>query len=402
MPTPDRSSFYSELERQLDQARASGLYKTERVLLSRQGPEVMGDDGVLRINLCSNNYLGLSGDDELVEAGIETLKAFGYGMSSVRFICGTQSIHKTLEKRLAGFVGTEDAILYAAAFDANGGLFECLLDDCDAVVSDELNHASIIDGIRLCRAQRFRYAHDDMADLEAKLRDAASCRYRIIATDGVFSMDGTIARLDAICDLADRHDALVMVDDSHATGFMGRTGRGTHEHHGVMERVDIVTGTLGKALGGAMGGFTAGRKTLVDMLRQRSRPYLFSNSLAPVIVGTSLHVLDRLTGSTSLRDRLFDNAAYVRGALGKMGYTLKPGTHPIIPVMVFDAPLAQQLADSLYRSGVLVSGFFHPVVPLGQARVRVQVSAAHTRAQLDRSMEAFAAAGRALGILRAG
>ncbi len=402
MPTPDRSSFYSELERQLDQARASGLYKTERVLLSRQGPEVMGDDGVLRINLCSNNYLGLSGDDELVEAGIETLKAFGYGMSSVRFICGTQSIHKTLEKRLAGFVGTEDAILYAAAFDANGGLFECLLDDCDAVVSDELNHASIIDGIRLCRAQRFRYAHDDMADLEAKLRDAASCRYRIIATDGVFSMDGTIARLDAICDLADRHDALVMVDDSHATGFMGRTGRGTHEHHGVMERVDIVTGTLGKALGGAMGGFTAGRKTLVDMLRQRSRPYLFSNSLAPVIVGTSLHVLDRLTGSTSLRDRLFDNAVHVRGALAKMGYTLKPGTHPIIPVMVFDAPLAQQLADSLYRSGVLVSGFFHPVVPLGQARVRVQVSAAHTRAQLDRSMEAFAAAGRALGILRAG
>ena len=402
MATPDRSSFYCELERQLDLARASGLYKTERVLLSRQGPEVMGDDGVLRINLCSNNYLGLSGDDELVEAGIETLKPFGYGMSSVRFICGTQSIHKTLEKRLAEFVGTEDAILYAAAFDANGGLFECLLGDRDAVVSDELNHASIIDGIRLCRAQRFRYAHDDMADLEAKLRDAASCRYRIIATDGVFSMDGTIARLDAICDLADRHDALVMVDDSHATGFMGRTGRGTHEHHGVMERIDIVTGTLGKALGGAMGGFTAGRKALVDMLRQRSRPYLFSNSLAPVIVGTSLHVLDRLTGSTALRDRLFDNAAHVRGALAKMGYTLKPGTHPIIPVMVFDAPLAQQLADSLYRSGVLVTGFFHPVVPLGQARVRVQVSAAHTRGQLDRSMDAFAAAGRALGILRAG
>ncbi|MDE2359028.1 MAG: glycine C-acetyltransferase [Betaproteobacteria bacterium] len=402
MPTRDRSSFYAELERQLDQARASGLYKTERVLLSRQGPEVMGDDGVLRINLCSNNYLGLSGDDELVEAGIETLKAFGYGMSSVRFICGTQSIHRALEKRLAEFLGTEDAILYAAAFDANGGLFECLLDDRDAIVSDELNHASIIDGIRLCRAQRFRYAHDDMADLEAKLRDAASCRFRIIATDGVFSMDGTIARLDAICDLADRHDALVMIDDSHATGFMGRTGRGTHEHHGVMERVDIVTGTLGKALGGAMGGFTAGRKTLIDMLRQRSRPYLFSNSLAPVIVGTSLHVLDRLTASSSLRDRLFDNAVHVRAALAKMGYTLKPGTHPIIPVMVFDAPLAQQLADSLYRSGVLVTGFFHPVVPLGQARVRVQVSAAHTRGQLDRSMEAFAAAGRALGILQAG
>ena len=402
MPTAVRSSFYSELERQLDRARASGLYKTERVLLSRQGPEVMGDDGVLRINLCSNNYLGLSGDDELVEAGIETLKAFGYGMSSVRFICGTQSIHKALEKRLAEFVGTEDAILYAAAFDANGGLFECLLDDSDAVVSDALNHASIIDGIRLCGAQRFRYAHDDMADLEAKLRAAASCRYRLIATDGVFSMDGTIARLDAICDLADRHDALVMVDDSHATGFMGRTGRGTHEHRGVMERIDIVTGTLGKALGGAMGGFTAGRKVLVDMLRQRSRPYLFSNSLPPVIVGTSLHVLDRLTGSTALRDRLFDNAAQVRGALARMGYTLKPGTHPIIPVMVFEAPLAQQLAESLYRSGVLVSGFFHPVVPLGQARVRVQVSAAHTRPQLDRAMEAFASAGRSLGILRSG
>ncbi|HMA30227.1 MAG TPA: glycine C-acetyltransferase [Casimicrobiaceae bacterium] len=402
MPASDRTAFYADLGQRLEQMRASGLYKTERVLVSRQGPEVMGDDGVVRINLCSNNYLGLSGDDDLVEAGIETLKAFGYGLSSVRFICGTQSIHKALESRLAAFVGTEDAILYAAAFDANGGLFECLLDDGDAVISDELNHASIIDGIRLCRAQRFRYAHDDMADLGAKLEAAASCRYRIIATDGVFSMDGTIARLDAICDLADRHGALVMVDDSHATGFMGRTGRGTHEHHGVMARVDIVTGTLGKALGGAMGGFTAGRKAMVDVLRQRSRPYLFSNSLAPVIVGTSLHVLDRLTASTALRDRLFDNAARVRAALARMGYTLKPGTHPIIPVMVFEAPLAQQLADSLYRSGVLVSGFFHPVVPLGQARVRVQVSAAHTGLQLDRAMEAFAAAGRELGILRPG
>ena len=402
MPASDRTAFYTDLARRLDRTRAEGLYKTERILVSRQGPEVTGDDGVARINLCSNNYLGLSGDDALVAQGIETLKRFGYGLSSVRFICGTQSIHKELEARLAGFVGTEDAILYAAAFDANGGLFECLLDESDAVISDALNHASIIDGIRLCRAQRFRYAHDDMADLEAKLEAAASCRYRIIATDGVFSMDGTIARLDAICYLADRHGALVMVDDSHATGFMGRTGRGTHEHHGVMERVDIVTGTLGKALGGAMGGFTAGRKEMVELLRQRSRPYLFSNSLAPVIVGTSLYVLDRLTASTALRDRLFENAAHVRGALADMGYALKSGTHPIIPVMVFDAPLAQRLAEALYRSGVLVTGFFYPVVPLGQARVRVQVSAAHTRAQLDRAMEAFAAAGRELGILRAG
>ena len=402
MPASDRTAFYTDLGRRLDRTRAEGLYKTERILVSRQGPEVTGDDGVTRINLCSNNYLGLSGDDALVAQGIETLKRFGYGLSSVRFIFGTQSIHKELEARLAGFVGTEDAILYAAAFDANGGLFECLLDESDAVISDALNHASIIDGIRLCRAQRFRYAHDDMADLEAKLAAAASCRYRIIATDGVFSMDGTIARLDEICDLADRHGALVMVDDSHATGFMGRTGRGTHEHHGVMGRVDIVTGTLGKALGGAMGGFTAGRKEMVELLRQRSRPYLFSNSLAPVIVGTSLYVLDRLTASTALRDRLFENAAHVRSALADMGYALKPGTHPIIPVMVFDAPLAQRLAETLYRSGVLVTGFFYPVVALGQARVRVQVSAAHTRAQLDRAMEAFAAAGRELGILRPG
>ncbi|MGE5089796.1 MAG: glycine C-acetyltransferase [Candidatus Levyibacteriota bacterium] len=402
MPAGDRSDFYADLAKRLDRTRAEGLYKTERILVSRQGPEVTGDDGVTRINLCSNNYLGLSGDDALVAQGISTLERFGYGLSSVRFICGTQSIHKELEARLAAFVGTEDAILYAAAFDANGGLFECLLDEADAVISDELNHASIIDGIRLCRAKRFRYAHDDMADLEAKLEAAVSCRYRIIATDGVFSMDGTIARLDAICDLADRHGALVMVDDSHATGFMGATGRGTHEHHGVMGRIDIVTGTLGKALGGAMGGFTAGRRELVELLRQRSRPYLFSNSLAPVIVGTSLYVLDRLAASTALRDRLFENAARVRRALTDMGYALRPGTHPIIPVMVFDAPLAQRLAEALYRAGVLVTGFFHPVVPLGQARVRVQVSAAHTPAQLDRAMEAFAAAGRELGILRPG
>jgi glycine C-acetyltransferase len=306
-------------------------------------------------------------------------------------------VHRELEQRLADFLGTEDAILYAAAFDANGGLFEALLDADDTVISDELNHASIIDGIRLSKAKRLRYRHDDMEDLARKLDEAGSSGHRMIATDGVFSMDGTIAQLHRICDLAERHGALVMVDDSHATGFMGRSGRGTHEHHGVMDRVDVITGTLGKALGGAMGGFTAGRKALVESLRQRSRPYLFSNSLAPVIAGTSLHVLDRLSSSTELRDRLFRNAAFLRNALSGLGYTLKPGEHPIIPVMVFDAALAQRLAQHLYESGVLVSGFFYPVVPLGQARVRVQVSAGHTQDQLERAVAAFTAAARKLG-----
>ncbi len=402
MSTAHRSDYYAELERRLDAVRASGLFKAERVITSRQGPEVTCDDGVVRINLCANNYLGLAGDDTLVAAGEKALGVFGYGLASVRFICGTQSVHKALEARLAAFVGAEDAILYAAAFDANGGLFECLLDESDAVISDELNHASIIDGIRLSRAQRFRYAHDDMADLAAKLEAAAGCRHRMIATDGVFSMDGTIARLDAICDLADRHGALVMIDDSHATGFMGPTGRGTHEHHGVMERVDIITSTLGKALGGAMGGFVAGRRVLVETLRQRSRPYLFSNSLAPMIAGSTLYVLDHLAKSPALRERLFGNTARMRAALAGMGYAVKPGIHPIIPVMVFEAPLAQALAERLYHAQVLVSGFFHPVVPLGEARVRVQVSAAHTDEQLDRAIDAFATSGRELGIARAG
>ncbi len=394
------SDFYADLERRLAATRQEGLFKSERVIVSRQGTEVTCDDGVTRINLCSNNYLGLSGQDDLVDAGIAALRKFGYGMSSVRFICGTQSVHRDLEKRLAQFVGTEDAILYAAAFDANGGLFEALLGAEDAVISDELNHASIIDGIRLSKAKRLRYQHDDMEDLARKLDDPASSRYRLIATDGVFSMDGTIAQLDRICDLADRHGALVMVDDSHASGFMGKTGRGTHEHHGVMNRVDIITGTLGKALGGAMGGFTAGRSSVIETLRQKSRPYLFSNSLAPVIAGTSLVVLDTLMASTALRDRLFHNARRLRSSLTDLGFTLKPGAHPIIPVMTFDAILAQRLAQALYESGVLVSGFFSPVVPMGQARVRVQVSAGHTDAQIEHAIAAFASAGSTVGLLR--
>jgi glycine C-acetyltransferase len=395
MPT---ANFYADLDQRLDKVRADGLFKTERVITSRQGPEVVCDDGVRRINLCSNNYLGLSGQDELVEAGIAALKKFGYGMSSVRFICGTQSVHRELEQRLAQFLGTEDSILYAAAFDANGGLFETLLDADDTVISDELNHASIIDGIRLAKCKRLRYRHNDMQDLAQQLGASATSRYRMIVTDGVFSMDGTIAQLDRICDLAERHDALIVVDDSHATGFMGKSGRGTHEHHGVMDRIDIITGTFGKALGGAMGGFTAGRSSVIETLRQRSRPYLFSNSLAPVIAGTSLYVLDRLSSSTELRDRLFRNAAYVRKALTALGYTLKPGEHPIIPVMLFDAVRAQRVAQHLYESGVLVSAFFYPVVAMGQARIRVQVSAGHSQSQLERAIAAFEKAASVIGV----
>lgn len=392
--------FYRHLADALDDTRRQGLYKQERVLQSRQGPEVVCDDGVTRLNLCANNYLGLSGSQWMVDAGVEAMKTHGFGLSSVRFICGTQSPHKQLEQRLAAFLGTEDAILYAAAFDANGGVFEPLFDAEDAIISDALNHASIIDGIRLSKAKRFRYAHDDMADLERQLDAARDCRFRVIVTDGVFSMDGTIAQLDKICDLAERHGALVMIDECHATGFMGKTGRGTHEYHGVMDRIDIITGTLGKALGGAMGGFTAGRRELIDTLRQRSRPYLFSNSLAPAIVGASLAVLDRLAASTELRDTLHANTAYFREQIAALGFTVKPGTHPIIPVMLFDAPLAQRFAQRLYELGVLATGFFYPVVPLGQARVRVQMSAAHTREQLDRALAAFAQAGRELDILK--
>ncbi|MEP7063581.1 MAG: glycine C-acetyltransferase [Betaproteobacteria bacterium] len=391
--------IYEHLAKRLADTRQQGLFKLERVIVSPQGTEVSCDDGVTRLNLCANNYLGLSGSGALVDTAIDALREFGYGLSSVRFICGTQGVHKALEARMAEFLGQEDCILYASAFDANGGLFEPLFDAGDAIISDELNHASIIDGIRLCRASTLRYKHDDMADLERRLEESASSRYRVIATDGVFSMDGTVAQLDRICDLADRFDAMVMIDDCHATGFMGKTGRGTHEHHGVMDRVDIITGTFGKALGGAMGGFTAGRRTLVESLRQRSRPYLFSNSLAPVIAGTTLRVLQTLASSTSLRDDLFRNAEFFRAGLTRIGYTIPAGFHPIVPIMVFDTQLAQELARQLYAKGILVTGFFHPVVPLGKARVRVQLSAAHTREQLERALVAFGSAGRDLGLL---
>ena len=394
-----RQHFISNLAENLAQLRTEGLYKPERVLASRQGALVTCDDGRALINLCANNYLGLSGDEAMVQASIAATEQYGYGLSSVRFICGTQTVHKQLEQALASFLGTEDCILYAAAFDANGGLFEPLFDERDAIISDALNHASIIDGIRLCKAARYRYAHNDMADLEAQLQAAAGQRHRIIVTDGVFSMDGTIAQLDRICALAEQYDALVMIDECHASGFMGATGRGTHEHHGVLGRIDIITGTLGKALGGAMGGFTAGRKEVIDTLRQKSRPYLFSNTLAPSIAGASLAVLQRLASSTDLRDRLHANTAHFRREIAALGFTIKPGTHPVVPVMLFDAPVAQQFAARLYELGVLVTGFFYPVVPMGQARVRVQLSAAHSTEQLDTALAAFAKAGRELGLI---
>lgn len=394
-----QESFYTGLQGSLDALREQGLYKLERVLASRQGSMVVCDDGRQLINLCANNYLGLSGEESLVKAAVAATEQYGYGLSSVRFICGTQTVHKQLEKAIAEFLGMEDAILYAAAFDANGGVFEPLFDESDAIISDALNHASIIDGIRLSKAARYRYAHNDMVDLELQLQAAADKRHKVIVSDGVFSMDGTIAQLDKICDLADRYGALVMIDECHASGFMGATGRGTHEHHGVMGRIDIITGTLGKALGGAMGGFTAARREVIDMLRQKSRPYLFSNSLAPTIAGTSLEVLKRLTASTELRDRLHANTTYFRAAIRDLGFTIKPGTHPVVPVMIFDAPLAQKFARRLYELGVLATGFFYPVVPMGQARVRVQLSAAHSRKQLDTALAAFAQAGHELGLL---
>jgi glycine C-acetyltransferase len=397
---PSRQQFLSKLAGNLSNLREQGLYKAERVIASRQGAEVTCDDGRHLINLCANNYLGLSGDESMVQASIKATEQYGYGLSSVRFICGTQTVHKELEKAIANFVGTEDCILYAAAFDANGGVFEPLFDENDAIISDALNHASLIDGIRLCKAERYRYQHNDMADLEVQLQAAAGKRHRIIVTDGVFSMDGTIAQLDKICDLADQYDALVMIDECHASGFMGTTGRGTHEHHHVMDRIDIITGTLGKALGGAMGGFTAARKEVIDTLRQKSRPYLFSNTLAPSIAGASLSVLQRLSSSTALRDQLHANTEHFRREISALGFTIKPGTHPVVPVMLFDAPVAQQFAARLYELGVLVTGFFYPVVPMGQARVRVQMSAAHTTEQLNTALAAFAQAGRELGLIK--
>ena len=402
MSNPAKSTFFSGLQQNLETLRGQGLYKPERVLASRQGAEVVGADGRHLINMCANNYLGLSGDLQTQQAATEALEKYGYGLSSVRFICGTQTVHKELEQAISTFLGMEDTILYAAAFDANGGLFEPLFDENDAIISDALNHASIIDGIRLCKAARYRYRNNDMADLEVQLQAAraAGKRHTVIATDGAFSMDGTIARLDEICDLADKYGALVMIDESHASGFMGATGRGTHEHHNVMGRIDIITGTLGKALGGAMGGFTSARKEVIDTLRQKSRPYLFSNTLAPMIAGASLSVLKRISGSTELRDRLHQNTIYFRGEIERIGFTIKPGTHPVVPVMLFDAPVAQQFAARMYELGVLLSGFFYPVVPMGQARVRVQLSAAHTREQLDSVLKAFEQAGRELGILK--
>ncbi|HYA59420.1 MAG TPA: glycine C-acetyltransferase [Burkholderiaceae bacterium] len=400
MTTQD--DFYAYIGRQLQEIRDAGLYKTERVITSAQGAVVRIAQGREVINLCANNYLGLSSHPAVIEAAHEALRTHGYGMSSVRFICGTQDQHKMLEQRLARFLGTEDAILYAAAFDANGGLFEPLVGEQDAVVSDELNHASIIDGIRLCKAKRYRYKHNDMDDLERCLRlaTAEGARYRLVFSDGVFSMDGTVAQLDQMRTICDRHGALLGIDDCHASGFLGRTGRGTHEYRGVYGKVDIITGTLGKALGGASGGFTAGRRDLIDLLRQRSRPYLFSNTLAPPIVGASIAVLDLLEASTQLRDRLENNARYFRQAIAQAGFEIKPGEHPIVPIMVYEAATAQALAARLLELGIYVVGFFYPVVPKGQARIRVQLSAVHEREHLERGVAAFAQAGRELGLLK--
>jgi glycine C-acetyltransferase len=397
------TDFYSHIRAELAGIREAGLYKSERVITGPQGSLVHTDDGREVINLCANNYLGLSSHPAVIEAAHEALRSHGYGLSSVRFICGTQDLHKTLEQRLANFLGTEDTILYAAAFDANGGLFEPLLGEQDAVISDELNHASIIDGIRLCKAKRYRYKHNDMADLQAKLEEAkaAGARFTLVFTDGVFSMDGTIAQLDKIRALTDQYGALLGIDECHASGFLGKTGRGTHEYRDVFGKIDIITGTLGKALGGASGGFTSGRKEVIELLRQRSRPYLFSNTVAPSIVGASIAVLDLLEGSTALRDKLEANTAYFRSAIQAAGFEIKPGTHPIVPIMVFDAVMAQKLSARILELGIYAVGFFFPVVPKGQARIRVQISAAHERAQLEKAVAAFAQAGRELGLIKA-
>jgi glycine C-acetyltransferase len=388
------------LKTELDSIDQQGLFKRERVILTEQSAEINTIPGGDVLNFCANNYLGLSSHPKVIQAAKDAIDSHGYGMSSVRFICGTQDIHKQLEMELAKFHSTEDTILYAACFDANGGVFEPLFNEEDAIISDALNHASIIDGVRLCKAERFRYATNDMAELEKCLIDSQKNRLRIIVTDGVFSMDGTIAQLDKICDLADKYDALVMVDECHAAGFLGKTGRGAVEYCGVTGRVDIITGTLGKALGGAMGGYTTGKKEIIEMLRQRSRPYLFSNSLAPSIVGASLEVLNILTESTALRDKLEDNVKYFREEMVAKGFDIKPGTHAICPVMLYDAPLAQKFADELLKEGIYVIGFFFPVVPKGQARIRVQISAGHGRVHLDKCIEAFTKVGLALGVIK--
>ena len=395
-------NFYNVIRPILEQIQKDGLYKDERVITSPQGIAISVESSHTKevINFCSNNYLGLSNDPDVVEAAVDALRTHGFGLSSVRFICGTQDLHKRLEEELASFLGTDDSILYSSCFDANGGLFETLLQEGDAVFSDSLNHASIIDGIRLCKADRYRYRHADMDDLEAKLKDCAEAPVKLIATDGVFSMDGDIAPLDLIVELAKDHDALVMVDDSHATGFIGATGRGSIEHCGVQGKIDIITSTLGKALGGASGGFTAARGPIVELLRQRSRPYLFSNSLPPSLAAASLAVLERLSRNTELRDKLAENTAYFRHAMTMAGFDIQPGIHPIVPIMLYEAPLAQRMAADLLDKGIYVIGFSYPVVPQGQARIRVQISAAHERAHLDQAIEAFTNVGRKQGIIK--
>ncbi|MFN4893699.1 MAG: glycine C-acetyltransferase [Bacteroidota bacterium] len=387
------------LNAELNEIREAGLFKTERIIESPQGPEItVGGKKVL--NFCANNYLGLSSHPRVIEAAHQAIDQRGFGMSSVRFICGTQDIHKELEEKISQFLGAEDTILYAAAFDANGGVFEPLFNEQDAIISDALNHASIIDGVRLCKAQRYRYEHNNMSDLEAKLQESAGCRSRIIVTDGSFSMDGTIAQLDKIVELAERYDAIIMIDECHSSGFLGKTGRGTHEYRGVMGKIDIITGTLGKALGGASGGFTSGRKEIIEILRQRSRPYLFSNTLAPSIVGASIAVLDMLTETTDLRDKLERNTQYFRTKMTSAGFDIKPGDHPIVPIMLYDAVLAQKMAARLLEEGIYVIGFFFPVVAKGQARIRVQLSAAHEMEQIDRAIDAFIKVGRELGVVK--
>ncbi|MCL4202548.1 MAG: glycine C-acetyltransferase [Pirellulaceae bacterium] len=386
------------LTKQLDEIRTAGLFKAERMITTPQAAHIRVADGQPVLNLCANNYLGLAEHPEVTAAAHEALDRWGYGLASVRFICGTQAVHKQLEEKISEFLGTEDTILYSSCFDANGGLFETILSAEDAVISDELNHASIIDGVRLCKAARYRYRNNDMADLEARLQEAAGARFRQIATDGVFSMDGTIANLPAICDLADRYDAMVMVDDSHAVGFMGPRGRGTPEYHGVSDRVDIITGTLGKALGGASGGYTSGRREIVQLLRQRSRPYLFSNSLAPPIAGAAIKTLDLLSRSTELRDRLDSNTRFFRQGMADSGFEILPGEHPIVPIMLGDAALASRMADAMLARGVYVIGFSYPVVPKGKARIRTQISAAHTRQDLERAIEAFCQVKGELGL----
>ena len=393
------NSFKKQLQKELSEIKKAGLYKDERIITTAQGTDINTTKNKNVINFCANNYLGLSSDPKIIEAAKQSIDSHGFGLSSVRFICGTQDLHKELEKKLSEFLGTEDTILYAAAFDANGGLFEPLLDEKDAIISDELNHASIIDGIRLCKASRFRYSHNNMNDLEEKLKEAKDSRTKIIVTDGVFSMDGTIAQLDKICALAEKYDALVMTDECHSTGFIGEKGRGVHEHHNVIDKVDIITGTLGKALGGASGGFTSGKKEIIQMLRQKSRPYLFSNTLAPSIVGASIKVIDTLSSNNDLKNKLMSNAKYFREKMSKVGFDIPDGIHPIVPVMLYDSTIAKKMADELLIKGIYVIGFYFPVVPKGKARIRVQLSSIHSIEQIDKAVNAFTEIGKKLEIL---